>query len=209
MKYNTRWVIVDTETDGLNTPIHVVEIGAQAMIGWEPDGEPFRVFLNHNVRMPHEAYRVHGYTEAFLAKEGMEPTKGHRLFSDYVRGDPIVCHNLNYDWNRALTPEWDRLGLVPAGCRGFCSMLLSRRVVHEFRDHGLDSLKNRFSIDSGRSHQALADVETVVKLFQRVYAPRLEAANINTFEAVSAFSKRTPVDKCREEILRHCDSPSR
>jgi len=43
------WCIVDTETSGLSLPIYTVEIAAQKMRGWEKDGEPFRVFLNHNV----------------------------------------------------------------------------------------------------------------------------------------------------------------
>ncbi len=203
MKHNTRWVIVDTETDGLCAPIHVVEIAAQAMVGWEPKGEPFRVFLNHRVRMPREATAVHGYTESFISKNGIDPHKAHAQFSDYAQGDPIVCHNLSYDWNRALGPEWDRLGLVPAGCEGFCTMLLSRRVIHEEHKFSLEWLKTRFNIDSGDSHHALVDVETVVRLFADVIAPRLAAASIDTFDAVSAFSKRTPVSACQAEILRH------
>jgi hypothetical protein len=49
---NTHWLIVDTETDGLTDPIHVVEIAAQRMHGWEPVGEKFRVLLNHNIPNP-------------------------------------------------------------------------------------------------------------------------------------------------------------
>jgi len=48
----TDWLIVDTETDGLSDPIHVVEIAAQRMSGWQPVGEKFRVLLNHNVHIP-------------------------------------------------------------------------------------------------------------------------------------------------------------
>ena len=33
------WVIVDTETDGLYEPIHVVELSAQLMRGWEAVGD--------------------------------------------------------------------------------------------------------------------------------------------------------------------------
>jgi len=41
---NTAWVLIDTETTGFHKPIYVVEIGAQRMRGWEPDGPPFRGF---------------------------------------------------------------------------------------------------------------------------------------------------------------------
>ncbi len=105
MRNNTRWVIVDTETDGLFAPIHIVEIAAQAMVGWKPSGKPFQVFLNHDVRIPHEATAVHGYTKDFLTQNGKDPAEAHAMFCDYVAGDPLVCHNLSYDWNRALVPE--------------------------------------------------------------------------------------------------------
>lgn len=200
MKYGTRWVIVDTETDGLLAPIHVVEIAGQAMVGWEPAGDPFRVFLNHRVPIPREATAVHGYTREFLAARGIDPVEAHARFAAYVRGDPIVCHNLSYDWGRALGPEWARLGVVPAGCEGFCSMLLSRRVIHETRTHNLETLKAHFRIDSGASHHAGVDVATTVQLLSSVIAPRLAAAGIDTFKDVRAFSRRSPVKACLAQI---------
>jgi DNA polymerase III epsilon subunit-like protein len=41
----TDWVILDTETTGFSAPIFVVELAAQKMKGWEPDGQPFRSLL--------------------------------------------------------------------------------------------------------------------------------------------------------------------
>ncbi len=55
MKSGNRWVIIDTETDGLCAPIHVVEICGQLMEGWTPIGTPFRMLLNHDVPIPWEA----------------------------------------------------------------------------------------------------------------------------------------------------------
>lgn len=201
MKSNKRWVIVDTETDGLFEPIHVVEIAAQAMVGWEPSGPPFQVFLNHGIRIPPEATAIHGYTREFLARHGQDPVRAHGQFEAYAQGAPLVCHNLSYDWNRALVPEWGRLGLRPVGARGFCTMLLSRRTIHETARCNLDNLKHHFGIPSGRSHQAANDVETVARLFCGVMAPRLMAAGIDTFELVQAFARRTPVKKCLAQVM--------
>src|ERR1039457_6836481 len=120
MKNGAEWLIVDTETDGLMDPIHVVEIAAQRMRGWEPVGEKFRVLLNHNVHIPSAAVAIHGYTEEFLRKNGEEPLRAHAMFRDFAGDLPVVAHNLSFDWNRALYPEWGRLGLAPAGRRGFC-----------------------------------------------------------------------------------------
>ena len=38
---NTDWFLIDTETTGLSAPIFVVELAAQKMRGWEPEGARF------------------------------------------------------------------------------------------------------------------------------------------------------------------------
>src|SRR6266700_1225032 len=46
------WILFDTETTGLAAPLFVVELAAQRMRGWTPDGEPFRKLLNQNADIP-------------------------------------------------------------------------------------------------------------------------------------------------------------
>ncbi|MFM1944741.1 MAG: hypothetical protein RI897_3723 [Verrucomicrobiota bacterium] len=196
MRNNRRWVIIDTETDGLVDPIHVVELAGQLMEGWDPVGEPFRMLLNHGVPIPWEAAAIHGYTTEYLQKHGRDPCEVYGAFAEYARDYPLVAHNLAYDWNRCLVPEWERLGLAQIGERGFCTMMLSRRLVRETRSYRLDVLKECFGLTASRSHQAKHDVLTVVELLQRIYRPRLESAGIATYEEVAAFSRRTPVFQC-------------
>jgi len=198
----SRWVIVDTETDGLYEPIHVVELAAQLMDGWEPVGEPFRMLLNHDVPIPPEAVAIHGYTRDYLRRHGVDPRMAYMAFRDYARDHPIIAHNLSYDWNRCLQPEWERLGIPPIGRRGFCCMMLARRLAPETKSYRLDVLKERFQLTASESHRAMNDVFTVVELFQRVYQPRLESAGFNSFESIAAFAKRTPVAKCQDMISR-------
>lgn len=193
---NDSWVIVDTETDGLWEPIHVVEIAAQRMKGWEPDGEPFQVFLDHGVPIPPEVTAIHGYTEKFLRKHGIEPRRAHALFAEYVGTLPLVAHNIAFDWNRALVPEWQRLRIPQIGERGFCTMTLSRRVIDESPDYKLQTLKDHFGLDTGTSHHAANDVATVADLCRRVIGARLEPLCFETFADLVAFSKKTPIAKC-------------
>jgi DNA polymerase III epsilon subunit-like protein len=195
-----RWVIIDTETDGLYEPIHVLELSGQLMDGWEPVGEPFRMLLNHDVPIPPEAVAIHGYTQAYLRQHGEDPVHVYETFRDYARDYPLVAHNLSYDWNRCLEPEWLRLGISPVGRRGFCAMMLARRLVSETTSYRLDALKQCFQLTQTRSHQAKNDVLAVVELFQRVYRSRLEPAGFKTFDSIVAFTKRTPVAKCLDFI---------
>lgn len=204
MKNQKRWVIIDTETDGLYEPIHVVEISGQLMEGWQPVGQPFRMLLNHDVPIPPEAVSIHGYTREYLRAHGESPAKVHAAFRDYACDCPLVAHNLSFDWNRCLEPEWARLRMHLIGQRGFCSMMLARRLVSEITSYRLDVLKEHFNITQSRSHQAKNDVLTVVELFDKVYRPRLEAAGIDTFDGVALFSKKTPVAKCLDQVRCSC-----
>jgi len=200
-------VVIDTETDGLCAPIHVLELCGQLMEGWQPLGQPFRMLLNHNVHIPHDAVAVHGYDRAYLRQHGQDPRLVHNAFRQYAQNHPLVAHNLSYDWDRCLKPEWARLGIPAAGQRGFCSMMLARRLVPEARSYRLDHLKSLFRLTESRSHQAQADVFTVVELFQKIYKSRLESAGLSSFDSVRSFSTRTPLSRCHG-IIRGETKPS-
>ena len=76
------WVLLDTETNGITAPIYVVEIGAQKMKGWLPDGPPFRRLLNHNADISPEASRVNGYTREILERDPTARVVFLTTFSD-------------------------------------------------------------------------------------------------------------------------------
>jgi hypothetical protein len=66
----TLWLLIDTETTGISAPIFVVELAAQRMRGWWPEGEPFRKLLNQNQEIPAEASCVHDSTREILEHDG-------------------------------------------------------------------------------------------------------------------------------------------
>jgi DNA polymerase-3 subunit epsilon len=196
------WLIVDTETTGLFDPIYVIEVAAQRMHGWEPVGDPFHAYINHGVPVPPEATAVNGITTQFLRKNGRDPGDVHSELSAYFRGLPVVAHNLNFDWDRCLVPEWTRMSMPIPGSKGFCSMLLSRRVFPETKSVKLDTLRELFQIDATGAHSAIGDVGAVVTLLHDVVRPRLEGAGLHTFEEVTAFSRATPIKKCHARLTQ-------
>lgn len=197
---NASWIVIDTETDGFRDPIHVLEIAGQRMVGWEPVGEKFRVLLNHKIDIPSDATAIHGYTTEFLEEFGVDPIKGHELFRDFAGSDYVVAHNLSFDWNRALFNEWLRLGLKPVGVRGFCTLMLSRRLIEKSDSYSLDTLRNRFNLCSNSAHKAFGDVDALVSLFLKVLKPRLESCGLDTYGLISEFSRQTPISKCLGRI---------
>lgn len=129
MADNTEWVLLDTETDGLYEPVHIVEVAAQRMIGTEPAGEMFHIFINHDVPIPAEALAIHGYTREFLTRNGVEPRAAHKELGNYIGDRLISSHYLAFDWERCLLPEWWRLGIVPRGHKGMCMWFLARTMT--------------------------------------------------------------------------------
>lgn len=198
------WVLVDTETDGLEAPIHAVEVAAQRFKGFEPFGDPLRVFINHGIEIPPAATAVHGYTTDFIEEHGVSPQAAYEQIGDYISGAPIAAHYLGFDWNRVLSPEWERLGITPLGQRGFCTWKLARRSLPELPTHKLDFLREQFDLSCSRAHSALGDIESVADLLTRVVFPRLVDKGLKTLDDVVAFTLLPPLRcKCLVQGLNY------
>jgi DNA polymerase III epsilon subunit-like protein len=183
------WTIVDTETTGIVAPIYTVEIAAQRMRGLSPIGEPFRVFLDHDVNIPREAQAVHGYTRKFLRENGELPRQAHAAFADYVGGSPLAAYNLEYDYDKVLIPEWRRLGLVTSIARGFCLLRLTQKVLNPSPagNYKLQSMRAHFGLPDRVAHSALGDVLTVVDLIGSVLVPHLHRLGLNDAKSISLY----------------------
>ncbi|NCA90063.1 MAG: hypothetical protein EOM92_14480 [Gammaproteobacteria bacterium] len=56
------WILIASETTGIKASLSVVELAAQRMRGWTPEGASFRRLFNHNADIPPEDSRANGYT---------------------------------------------------------------------------------------------------------------------------------------------------
>ena len=188
---HTDWIILDTETTGFAAPIFVVEIGAQRMRGWQPVGEPFRKLINQNQDIPPEASRVHGYTREILERDGESANQVHETLRLYVKDLPVVAYNLDYDLDRVLKPEWDRLGIPHMGRGGFCALRLAQRLLDPVPAGNckLQTLRQYYRLPERGAHTALGDVETVADLFAQVLRPIAEQRGIHTWDAVKAYAE--------------------
>ena len=188
---NQSWVLIDTETTGLSSPIYVVEIGAQKMRGWVPDGPPFRRLLNQNLDIPPEASRVHGYTREILERDGDPAATVYRDFTAYAGGLPIVAYNLEYDLSSVLEPEWKRLGVQPIGTAGFCALRLAQRLLDPVPAGNckLQTLRQYYRLPERGAHTALGDVETVADLMVNVLKPIADSRGISSWDEICSYAK--------------------
>ena len=190
---NHSWVLLDTETNGISSPIYVVEIGAQKMNGWLPDGPPFRRLLNHNANISPEASRVNGYTREVLERDGDDPRTVYQDFSAYAGGLPVAAYNLAFDWDQVLLPEWQRLGLRPIGRRSLCALELARRLLDPVPAGNckLQTLRQFYRLPERGAHTALGDVQTVVDLLATVLRPLAEARGLHTWDELLTLTEAT------------------
>lgn len=188
---DTYWVLIDTETTGIKTPIHVVDLGAQLMKGWEPDGEPFQELINTAGYISPEASRIHGYTKEILERDGFPPREVYEEFARYCSGRPLVSYNLEYDYDKVLIPEWARLGISPIGSRGFCALRLAQRLLDPVPAGNckLQTLRQFYKLPERGAHSALGDVQTVIDLFKRVLKPIADRKKLRSWADIVSFSE--------------------
>lgn len=186
---NKPWVLIDTETTGLTAPIFVVELGAQKMRGWEPDGPPFRRLLNQNQDILTESSRVNGYTNEILERDGDFATHVYRDFATYAGGLPIVAFNLEYDLDEVLLPEWKRLGIAQIGPAGFCAHQLAQRLLDPMPAGNckLQTLRQYYRLPERGAHTALGEVETVVDLLDKVLRPIAQQRQLHSWDDICAY----------------------
>ena len=186
---NANWILLDTETTGFKQPIYVVEIGAQRMRGWEPDGPPFQMLLNQNADIPSEASRVHGYTREILERDGEAAEDVYEAFKEYVDDLPLVAYNNRYDLDDVLMPEWERLGIAQIGSEGFCALKLAQRLLDPVPAGNckLQTLRQFYRLPERGAHTAMGDVETVIDLLKSVLQPIAEERNLTSWQDICDF----------------------
>ena len=184
------WILLDTETTGFAPPVFVVELAAQRMCGWKPDGGAFRKLLNQNEDIPAEASRVHGYTREILERDGEPPLQVYREFAEYAGSLPLVSFNLEYDLDEVLKPEWKRLRIAPIGSQGLCALRLAKRLLDPVPASNckLQTLRQYYRLPERGAHTALGDVQTVADLFANVLRLIAEHRGLNTWEKLAAYA---------------------
>lgn len=190
---NTRWILLDTETTGLTAPIFVVELAAQWMCGWNPEGPSFRRLINQNAHIPSEVSRVHGYTPEILERDGEPPQTVYRDFAAYVGDLPLVSFNLQYDLEQVLEPEWARLGILSMSNPGFCALRLTQRLLDPVPAGNckLQTLRQYYRLPERGAHTALGDVQTVADLFAAVLQPIAQHRHLLSWNQICAYAQET------------------
>lgn len=169
-----RYVILDTETTGMNQsggPVYIghriIEIGCVEVINRRLTGNHYHVYIKPDRLVDEEAIRVHGITDAFLADKPPFAAIAQE-FRDFIRGAELVIHNALFDVG-FIDHEFGKLGWterVKDICRVTDSLALARGQFPGKRN-SLDALCTRFGIDNSHRtlHGALLDAEILADVY--------------------------------------------
>ncbi len=156
------FVVLDSETTGLGTPVDFVEVGV--ISGW---GEVlFDSLMRPSCPAEPGASRVHGHTVQSLAGE----RRFHELYPDLLEalwGKRVVVYNAPYDrrvWDAAVGRLGARATLAGELAPWECAMRAFAAYVGERSKRG--GHKNQKLV--GGDHTALGDARATLALIERM-----------------------------------------
>jgi DNA polymerase-3 subunit epsilon len=164
-----RWIILDTETTGLDPAYghRVIEIGAIEVVNRTITGRDFHTYLKPDRDSDPGALNVHGLTTAFLSDK---PAFGEKIdeFLAFIEGAELIIHNAPFDL-KFLNAELTRIGRenVTSFCAGVTDSLVHAKTLHPGKRNSLDALCERYGISNAHRqlHGALLDSRLLAEVW--------------------------------------------
>ena len=176
-----RYIVLDTETTGLNINDHVVELGAHEVINGRLTGCQFHIYIRPRIKMSDEVINIHGITNEFyddFYKEIYLNDKQNLInFIKWVGNSLIFAHNASFDMS-AINVELKNWGINELPAKRFrCSMKMFKDVVgkieHNYSDKYvcLEKCCEYFRLKANNNcyHNALFDAFMTARLVCKLY----------------------------------------
>lgn len=170
-------VFVDVETTGGHpSNSRVLEVGAIRV----EEGKVVRTFqslLNPGSPVPASITQLTGIATSDVINAPQFAAIAPEL-ADILEAAVFVAHNVHFD-HSFLKMEFDRLG-AKFSPPLLCTVRLSRALYPGYRHHNLQSIIERFHINTPDRHRALADADAIWQLYQIM----LSEFDLDTIEKV-------------------------
>ena len=166
-------IFLDTETTGLSFKDghRIVEIACIETKDLIPTNKIFHKLINPERDVPHEAFKIHGFSKDFLSNQETFKQVADE-FLRFIKGKKLIIHNASFD-----------LGFLDGELSFIKKELIEKTLVIDSLEvarnkfpglsNSLDALCRRFNIDLSKrtKHNALLDCE----LLREVYINLLDA----------------------------------
>ncbi len=164
-----RWIILDTETTGLDPAYghRVIEIGAVEVVNRTITGRDFHTYLKPDRDSDPGALNVHGLTTQFLSDKPLFQEKIDEFLA-FIEGAELIIHNAPFDL-KFLNSELARIGReqVTTFCDGVTDSLVHAKTLHPGKRNSLDALCERYGISNAHRqlHGALLDSRLLAEVW--------------------------------------------
>jgi DNA polymerase-3 subunit epsilon len=159
-------IILDTETTGLSADKdRIVEIACVELNNYIPTKNIFHTFINPEIKVSEDAFKVHGYSDEFLSTKPKFKDVVQN-FINFIKDKKLIIHNADFDLG-FLNNEFKRLNLKPILRSEVTDTLQIARSKFPGTGNSLDALCKRFKINiEGREkHSALLDCHLLSKVY--------------------------------------------
>ena len=172
---NTRKIVIDTETTGMNTQggsvaigHKIIEIGCVEIIGREITQNKFHQYLNPKRLIDKEAIDVHGITDEMVKNEPIFASISSDFFN-FIKGATLIIHNAPFDM-AFLEQELEQISISKSLIKDNCKIIDSLGVakkMHPNKRNNLDALSKRYNIDNSKRvlHGALLDADLLARVY--------------------------------------------
>ena len=159
-------IILDTETTGLSSEKdRIVEIACVELSNYIPTKNIFHTFINPEIKVTEDAFKVHGYSDEFLSTKPKFKDVVQN-FINFIKDKKLIIHNADFDLG-FLNNEFKRLNLKPILKSNILDTLQIARSKFPGVGNSLDALCKRFKInaDAREKHSALLDCHLLSKVY--------------------------------------------
>jgi len=198
-------VILDTETTGLSTAEkhRIVEIGCIELDNQIPTNKIFHEYINPQRSVSEEAYKMHGYSDKFLANKNTF-NKIAEGFLNFIKDKKIIIHNAPFDLG-FLNYELKLIGLEKVDKKNVVDTLELARTKFPGSQNSLDALCKRFNVDNSRreKHNALTDCQLLKEVYINLLdqkTPKLDLESRDINNTKSNYNNEKKINTSRRII---------
>ena len=204
-------IFLDIETTGLSFKDNhrIVEIACIETNELIPTKRIFHKIINPERDVPHEAFKIHGFSSDFLKDKPKFREIADELIS-FINGNDLIIHNASFDLP-FINHELKILKKDIISKNKIIDTLELARSKYPGMSNSLDALCKRFNVDLSRriKHNAVLDCELLREVYiylLDVKEPKLsfnsKVEQKNSYRNILNYSKKI-VKLSEEELKNH------
>jgi DNA polymerase-3 subunit epsilon len=199
-------VILDTETTGLSPSQQhrIVEIACIELKDLIPTNNIFHEYLNPERKVSEDAFKVHGYSNEFLANKKKFSDIADK-FLEFIKDKKIIIHNAAFDLS-FLNHELGLVNKKKIEKKSTIDTLEIARQKYPGSQNSLDALCKRLNIDNSKrdKHSALMDCELLKEVYINLIDQKEPKLNLENEDGFNIKIK----NNISENILRKIIKPT-